>query len=49
MNDYELVRLSSLLSRFDESSVQRILGSFEPVTESSVDSFLTKNSIGMEK
>lgn len=49
MNDYELVRLSSLLSRFDESSVQRILGSFEPVTESSVDSFLTKNSIAMEK
>ena len=46
---YKVARLSSLLSRYGEEAVLKKLESFEPAFESQAGSFLTMNSIPMEK
>lgn len=46
---YKVARLSSLLSRYGEEAVLKKLESFKPAFESQAGSFLTINSIPMEK
>lgn len=47
--NYEIIRLSSLLSGYGEEAVAEKLASFVPAFNTSTDSFLTENAIPMEK
>jgi len=47
--NYEIIRLSSLLSDYSEDEVAQRLASFIPAIETSIDLFLKNNAIPMEK
>ena len=49
MTDYVLLKLSSMITDYGEEILGRMFADYESVYKSSVDDFLSKNSIPMEK
>ena len=49
VTDYVLLKLSSMISEYGEEILSRMFADYESVHKSSVDDFLSKNSITMEK
>lgn len=49
LTEYVLIRLSKMIEECGESTVLRIFLDYRPVNQSSVDDFLTKSDITMEK